>query len=149
MRTDRAASLFWLVFGIIVSAASYRLGLGSVSEPGTGFLPFGAGILLGILSLSSFVQEYRKQAPLKERLFKISLWLKVLPVFAALLVYARLLPYGGYIICTFFLMFFLFTMVERQRVWKIALYSLLTTGLTYYVFSKALNLQFPVGPLGF
>jgi putative tricarboxylic transport membrane protein len=149
MNTGRAASLFWLMFGILVSVASCRLGLGSVREPGTGFLPFGAGMLLAILSLCSFFQEYRKEAVSKKSLFEGTLWFKVILAFAALLVYAQLLPYGGYIICTFLLMFFLFSIVERQTVWRVALYSLLTTGLTYYVFSKALNLQFPVGPLGF
>jgi putative tricarboxylic transport membrane protein len=149
MNTDRAGSLFWLLFGVIVSVASYRLGLGSIREPGTGFLPFGAGMLLGILSLCSFLQELRKERASKEPLFKGTFWLKVIVVFAALLVYAQLLPYGGYNICTFLLMFFLFSVMERQKLWKIGFYSLLATGLTYYVFSKALNLQFPVGPFGF
>jgi hypothetical protein len=149
MNSDRAGSLFWLVFGIMVSVASYHLGLGSVREPATGFLPFGAGVLLAILSLCSLYQEYRKQPSSKKPLFKGTFWLKVIVVFLALLVYAQLLPYGGYIICTFLLMFFLFIIVERQKIWKVALYSLLTVGSTYYVFSKALNLQFPVGPFGF
>jgi hypothetical protein len=149
MNTNRAGSLFWLLLGIIVSFASYRLGLGSVREPGTGFVPFGAGMLLAILSLCSLFQEYHKQPGSKESLFKGTLWLKVIFAFVALLIYAQLLPYGGYIICTFLLMLFLFNIVERQKAWRVALYSLLTTGLTYYVFSKALNLQFPTGPFGF
>jgi putative tricarboxylic transport membrane protein len=149
MSSDRAAGLFWLVVGIVVSAASYRLGLGSVREPGTGFLPFGAGMLLAILSLCALFQEYRKQPSPKEPLFKGALWLKVILAFVALLVYAQVLPYGGYITCTFLLMLLLFNIVERQKAWRVALYSLLTTGLTYYVFSKALNLQFPTGPFGF
>jgi len=149
MNTDRAANLFWLLFAILVSVASCRLDLGSVKEPGTGFVPFGAGVLLGILSLSSFLQRYRREAAPKVPLFKGTFWLKVILAFVALIVYAQLLPYGGYIICTFLLMLFLFSIVEKQKAWRIAVYSLLTTGLTYYVFSKALHLQFPAGPLGF
>jgi putative tricarboxylic transport membrane protein len=86
MNSDRAAGLFWLVVGIVVSAASYHLGLGSVREPGTGFLPFGAGMLLAILSLGSLFQEYRKQAQSKEPLFRGTLWYKVILVFVVLLV---------------------------------------------------------------
>jgi putative tricarboxylic transport membrane protein len=150
MNTDRAGSLFWLLFGIIVAVASYHLGLGSVREPGTGFLTFGAGLLLGILALCSFFQEAQKgRAPTWQALFKGTFWYRVVLAFAALLVYAKALPVGGYNICTFLLMFFLFSIVERQKVWKVAIYSLLTTVLTYYVFSKTLNLQFPVGPFGF
>jgi hypothetical protein len=70
-------------------------------------------------------------------------------VFAALLVYAQVISFLGYNITTFFLMTFLFWVVERQKTWKAIAYALLTTVITYYVFSKWLNCQFPVGPLGF
>ena len=149
MNTDRAGSLFWLVFGIVVAVASYRLDLGTVREPGTGFLTFGAGLLLGILSLCSLFQEARREKTSAQPLFKGTFWFRVVLAFVALLVYAKALPHGGYNICTFLLMFFLFSIVEKQKLWKVALYSLLTTVLTYYVFSKALNLQFPAGPFGF
>ena len=46
-------------------------------------------------------------------------------------------------------MAFLFRIAGQKKVWKVVLYSLVTTALSYYVFSKWLNLQFPVGPLGF
>ena len=46
-------------------------------------------------------------------------------------------------------MTFLFWIAGRQKVWRVVVYSLGTTVITYYVFSKSLNLQFPVGPLGF
>jgi putative tricarboxylic transport membrane protein len=149
MNTDRAGSLFWLLFGIVVAIASYRLGLGSVREPGTGFLTFGAGLLLGALSVCTLFQGVRKERATKQPLFRGTFWYRVVLAFAALLVYAKALPFGGYNICTFLLMFFLFSIVERQKLWKVGVYSLVTTILTYYIFSKALNLQFPVGPLGF
>jgi hypothetical protein len=44
---------------------------------------------------------------------------------------------------------FLFGIAGQKKIWKVALYSLTTTALSYYVFSKWLNLQFPAGPLGF
>ena len=150
MNTNGAGSLFWFFTGIIVSFASYRLGLGTVSEPGTGFMPFGAGLLLALLSLVSFAQTaVGKREAKGEPLFRGTFWLKVVLAFAALLAYAQALPFGGYNITTFLLMLFLFGIVERQKVWKIAAYSLIATAVTYYVFSKGLNLQFPAGPFGF
>ena len=77
------------------------------------------------------------------------LWPRVILVFVALFAYARLIPFGGYRATTFCLMVFLFRIAGQKKVWKIVLYSFVTTALSYYVFSRWLNLQFPVGPLGF
>jgi putative tricarboxylic transport membrane protein len=146
MSTDKGSSLFWLFVSIAVSIEAYRLGLGSVKIPGMGFMSFGAAVLLGILSIASFIQAaMRKEIPKSEPLFRGTLWPQVILVFVALLVYAYLLPLGGYNISTFLLMTFLFYTMEHQKVWKVALYALLTTVITYYVFSKWLNCQFPVG----
>jgi hypothetical protein len=73
----------------------------------------------------------------------------VLVAFFALVAYAQLIPFGGYNITTFFLMAFLFWLAGRQKLWRVAIYSAGLTLITYYVFSMALNLQFPAGPLGF
>jgi hypothetical protein len=150
MSADKGSSLFWLSVSIVVSIGAFRLGLGSVKVPGMGFMSFGAAVLLGILSITCFVQAaMQKEDPKPEPLFRGTLWRRVILVFVALLVYVYLLPLGGYNISTFFLMTFLFYTVEHQKVWKVVLYALLTTAITYYVFSKWLNCQFPVGPFGF
>jgi apolipoprotein N-acyltransferase len=113
-------------------------------------MPFGAAVLLGLLSIVSFLQAVEKERiAIKTPLFRETFWLRVVLVFVALLAYAQALPLGGYNITTFLLMTFLFWIVERQKVWKVLAYALLTTVITYYVFSKWLNCQFPVGPLGF
>ena len=150
MNTDKATSIFWLCISVVVSVASFRLGLGKLSAPGSGLLPFGAAVLLGILSIVCFLQaigqEGSKEAP---PLFRGMLWPRVILVFIALFVYALLIPFGGYNVTTFLLMAFLFRVAGQKQAWKVVLYSLITTALSYYVFSKWLNLQFPVGPLGF
>ena len=56
MNTDKATSIFWLFIAVIVSVASFRLGLGKLSTPGSGFMPFGAAVLLGMLSIVCFLQ---------------------------------------------------------------------------------------------
>jgi hypothetical protein len=150
MSADRASSFFWLFVAVVVSVAAFRLGLGSVSTPGAGFLAFSAAVLLGLLSIVSFVQaEERRGGPEVEPFFRGTHWPKVVLVFVALLAYTQLMPWAGYNTATFLLMVFLFRIMERQKIWKVGAYALATTVITYYVFSKGLNLQFPVGPLGF
>ena len=150
MNTDKATSVFWLCISVVVSVASFRLGLGKLSTPGSGFMPFGAAILLGMLSIVCFLQAMgREKSTDDQPLFRGMLWPRVMLVSIILFAYARLIPFGGYRATTFFLLVFLFWIAGQKKVWKVALYSFLTTALSYYVFSKWLNLQFPVGPLGF
>ena len=150
MNADRASSLVWLFVAVVVSAASFRLDLGSFRTPGMGFMPFGAAVLLGLLAVISFFQSaVKEKAVNKPAVFRGTRWSKVLFVFAGLLIYVQAMPLAGYNISTFLLMIFLFWIVERQNIWKVVIFALLTTLITYYVFSKWLNCQFPVGPLGF
>jgi len=148
--TDRLTGLFWVCVSAIVAAASYRLGLGTMSAPGSGFVPFGAASLLGLLSIALFAKagpagRIRESSPL----FRGTRWMRVFLVLVALFAYASLVPAVGFGITTFLLMTFLFWIAGRQKAWRVAVYALFTTGLSYYVFSKWLNLQFPAGPLGF
>ena len=151
MNADKGTSFFWLFFSIIVSIAAFHLGLGKLSAPGSGFVPFGAAVLLGLLSIVCFLQAVIGQGTIgkAEPIFRGTLWYRVVFVCLALFAYTQAIPFLGYNIMTFLLMTFLFWITGRQKVWRVVVYSFGTTVITYYVFSKSLNLQFPVGPFGF
>jgi len=143
---DRGSSLFWLCYSVFIVIESLRLGIGKLHAPGTAFMAFGASGLLGILSLILFLQSISKKEETQiQPIFAGTLWKKAVLVLIALLIYAEVLPVAGYLISTFFLMSFLFWIVERQKVWRVLILSFLTTLITYYVFSKWLNCQFPEG----
>lgn len=147
---NRGSSLLFLVFSIFICAESLSLGIGKPSSPGPGFMAFGGSILLGILSLTQFLLgvfgggETEKQSP-----FAGTSWQKVALVLLALLIYAKLLRIGGYLITTFLLMSFLLGIIERQKAWVILLLSFLATIGSYYFFSVLLNCQFPSGIIEF
>jgi putative tricarboxylic transport membrane protein len=150
MNLDRVTSIFWLCISVVVAVASFRLGLGKLSAPGSGFTPFGASILLGILSIICFFQAKEKQEPENvEPLFSGQLWYKVILVFVVLFLYAQIMPFVGFTIATFLLMAFLFWIAGEKKIWKVVVFSLIAAVLSYMIFSKWLNLQFPNGPLGF
>lgn len=150
MKTDKATSIFWLLFAIVVAVASFRLGLGNLNTPGSGFMTFGAAVLLGFLSVITFLQASAgEKVEETEPLFQGMLWPRVVLVFIGLIAYAQLMPIGGYNMTTFVLLAFLFWIAGHKKAWKILLYALITTLLSFYVFSTLLNLQFPIGPLGF
>ena len=148
---DSASSLFWLLLSLVVCVESFRLGVGTLGNPGMGFIGMGAGGLLGILSLALFVQSILKKEGIQTpRIFHGLRWKRVILILIVLLVYAKVMPVLGYLSSTFVLMTFLFWITkEGQKWWWSLVSALLMTVITYLMFSVWLNCQFPQGPFGF
>jgi putative tricarboxylic transport membrane protein len=151
MRTaEQVACLFWIALSLALCLGSIHLKLGTPSDPGSGFLPFGTGILLGILALVHLVQvTYRQRDQDAAAAFIGAVnWKRGLWVVASLLGYILLLPRLGYIITTFFLMLVLLSVYERKKWWFLLVLTGLVSGLSYLIFHDWLQVQFPMGILG-
>jgi putative tricarboxylic transport membrane protein len=146
---DQTSGLFWLLLSICVCLESLRLGIGTLRNPGLGFMTVWTSVILGALSLALFFQaRWRKEEPgLKPSPAGLR-WKRVLLVLLVLVIYSVVMPTIGYLISTFILMGFLFWILKRTDVWRALLFSVLATLVTYYVFSKWLNCQFPDGLFG-
>jgi len=144
-RAEQITCLFWLVLAAAVCAGSLRLNVGTPSEPGSGFLPFGTGFLLGILALVHLVQITFRKDEKEGRILGEVRWKRGACVVAALLIYALLLPPLGYIITTFLFMAVLFSVYEHRKWWIVGGASLLVIAATYLVFHHWLQVQFPAG----
>ncbi|MDI7260277.1 MAG: tripartite tricarboxylate transporter TctB family protein [Thermodesulfobacteriota bacterium] len=146
---DQTSSLFWLLVSLSVLVESIRLGIGTPRNPGMGFMTFGASGILGILSLVLFLKASLKKREVKTPpLFAGMFWKRILFVLIVLTLYSRMMPVLGYLISTFLLMIALFWVLERKRVIWVLVSSILATLITYFVFSKWLNCQFPDGLFG-
>ena len=147
---DQTSSLFWLLVSVAVFLESIRLRPGTLHNPGRGFLTFGASGILGILSLGLFLQATLRKKELKTApFFAGPLWTRILLVVIVLVVYSWVMPVLGYLISTFLLMTTLFLILERKKILFVFVSSILATVVTYLVFSKWLNCQFPDGLFGF
>lgn len=147
---DQTSSLFWLLVSLSVLIESLRLGIGTLHNPGRGFLTLGASGILGILSLILFLQATLRKKELKAApFFAGPLWRRILLVVIVLVVYSWVMPVLGYLISTFLLMSSLFLILERKKIVFVFVSSILATFVTYFVFSKWLNCQFPYGLFGF
>jgi putative tricarboxylic transport membrane protein len=149
---DLRSSLFWLALSIAVITESLRMGIGTVQNPGMGFMSFWAGGLLAILSLVLLLGTILKKRLGSNEAALAGAWRKiVLFVLSALVIYAVIMPVAGYLISTFLLMIFLYWFADptgmRWFFWCLVL-SFVTTVVSYYVFSVLLNCQFPPGVLG-
>jgi len=144
-RAEQITCLFWLALAGALGVGSIQLKVGTPSEPGSGFLPFGTGFLLGILALVHLVQITFRKDEKEGRILGEVRWKRGACVVAALLIYALLLPPLGYIITTFLFMAVLFSVYERRKWWVVGGASLLVIAITYLVFHHWLKVQFPIG----
>jgi putative tricarboxylic transport membrane protein len=150
-KADRFSGLFWFLFSLFVSYASYRLGLGSVNQPGPGFFFFWTGIAVALLSLVVVLKSFGTQAPEegKEAPTGKRTTTKIILVLVALFLYAVLMEWLGFLIVTLLLFMFLLGVIEKKRWWFTLLVSLAVTVLAYLLFEVGLQSQLPKGILEF
>jgi len=147
---DIISSLFWMAMGIGISYGGYDLDMGSLHDPGSGFMFFWVGLFMIGLSLIIFIKAVRGKDPKGELkvLWTEIRWKKLVSVMAALFIYAYVLTPLGFILTTILLLIFLFKAVEPQK-WSWAIMgAIVCTLATYGLFRLWLGCQLPQGLLG-
>jgi putative tricarboxylic transport membrane protein len=144
---DPIAAIFWFLVGTGLIYEGYHLEVGTLPEPGAGFMIFWMGIIIVGLSLLLFGACLLRPVPQPEKPLPWfgRGWLKILVVVAALAVYAYFLLPLGFLLSTFLLMIFLFKGINPQR-WLTALGgAVLSSLVVYLVFHYWLGVQLPQG----
>jgi putative tricarboxylic transport membrane protein len=150
-KADRLSGSFWLCFSIFMTYHSYRLGLGTLHQPGPGFVFFWTGIVIALLSLAVITGSFQKPSPgeAKEPSSAKGKITKVVLVLASLFLYGIFLEQLGFMILTLLLLLFLLGVIEKKR-WAFTLpVSLVITMIYYLVFEVGLQSQLPKGLLEF
>ena len=148
-RAEQAASLFWVALAVAVCFGATGFEIGTLSEPGPGFLPFWTAALMGVLALVHFViVTTASPVPRKGLGEGETRHGRALVVVVAILAYALLLPRLGYLVATFLGMAVLFSVYGGKRRWQSLALSICVVLVTYVVFHVLLKVQFPVGILG-
>jgi putative tricarboxylic transport membrane protein len=150
-KNDQISSVVWLLAAIYICFESLRLPIGSWRDPGPGFLPLGAGLLLGILSIIVFLQaSLNPSNEPGECIFPRKAWGKMIFCLAALLGYALILPVLGFLVTTYIFLFLLFRFGIEAQSWVVSLAgSALASLLCYGIFEMWLKTQLPKGIIGF
>lgn len=145
---DRIASLVGLVGGGGLILGSLRLDLGSLNQPGPGFVPLGTAVLVVALSLTYAVRSFQRAPDGKESPWPKENPVRLIAAIGSLFLFGAALSSLGYVLSTFTLMTVLFLIAEPEK-WLAALIkAVLSTAVTYLVFEKWLMVQFPSGFLG-
>src|SRR5208337_4708223 len=100
---NRIAAIFFLLVGIFFALYARTVEVGSWHEPGPGFLPFWAGIILDAMALFLLFGSYARKAwPIRPSFFpRTDSWKRVLATFLALIAYNLFLSYLGFTATTF------------------------------------------------
>jgi putative tricarboxylic transport membrane protein len=153
MRTyDRASAVFWFFLSTVVLVQSIRMGVGTLGNPGMGFMACGASGIMALLSLILLVQSFVKKKGAEEgpvHPFAGLMLRRVVGFVIAVFLYIIVLPPLGYLIATFLLMASLLVIVGRRKWWLLILFPALSSLVSYYVFAKLFHCPFPTGIFSF
>lgn len=145
-RPDAIAAGAALLFAAFAAYESTKLPFGTIRSPGPGFLPWWAGLTLGLLALVLLGQALtRRPGPgrTEERVGVLKAW----GLLAILGAYVLLLEPLGYPLCTFLLVLFMLRVVDLHR-WAMALGMAAIAAIgSYVVFAIWLKVPLPPGPL--
>jgi putative tricarboxylic transport membrane protein len=150
-RADRISGVFWLCFAILAMIEAKRLGLGTLHQPGPGFLFFWVNIVLGLMALFVLVRAWtgKKTEGPPHAIFGKQNVPKIIFVMLSLFIYVLLMETLGFIVVTLLLFIFLLGVVEKKKWYFTALVSVVVTVIAYLIFEVWLQSQLPKGLLGF
>lgn len=116
--------LLFLSFGTCILA--HRLGLGRIQHPGTGLIPFGTAVLLGVMSIGLIIQTLLKvkKTVREEKIFQETRWWTLVLVLCALVGYGAFFSFLGFNLSTFLLMVFFLVVMSHQRWWLTLAFSM-------------------------
>ena len=150
--TDIASGLFWLVIGLglsIWTLSSYKIG--SLTQPGEGYLSLVLGIMLILLSLILLVSQINKRPGAKRVVLTAASfrgWKRIIYAALIMMLAAIFFERVGYLL-TFFFMIVLLMKASGPQSWKrIFIMAVLTTAGVYVLFILLLEVQLPHGLLG-
>jgi hypothetical protein len=141
VESNVVGSLFWMMVGALFAVGGVRLNLGTLHNPGPGFLPT---IMAGILILFSLFGLLKGLIKPDKFVSRIS-WTRHALAVAAMFLYGLLLGFIGFLVSTFILMFILFGfLTEHRRKWiPLFLYAAVTAFSSWLIFSVLLRVPFP------
>jgi hypothetical protein len=146
LRADHVAGAFFVGFGLLVIALSGDLPTGSLSLPGSGFMPkivAGLTIFFGLV-LALRANESKAFATLSWSDSKHAV-LVVMITAAAIALFEPL----GFVTTNVLLIFALLAVIERRRLVPATVYSIGVVVTTYVLFVHVLKTPLEAGPFGF
>ena len=146
LRNDQISGLFLLLLALFVAWENRAYPVGSLTEPGPGYLPLGLAIFLGATGL--LIAALGGRSPR----FSGTRWpelTRAIVILVACGFGALALERLGYRLTVLALLVFFVGVVERKRPWVVAAVAIGFSVLSYLVFATWLRVPLPLGPWGY
>ena len=151
MNNDQVSSGIWFFIGVTICLASLQYRIGTLSSPGSGFMPLLSGLAIGFFSIVGFIHATirKNRGEIWTSILRAVRWEKALIIIISLFAYGFLMETIGFFLCTFLFIGFLFRVIVPHRWLWVSGGSLLISVASYIVFEVLLRTQMPKGFLGF
>lgn len=143
--TELWSGLVGLALSVFVVWSGYSLKLGSINDPGSGYVMFYAGLLMILFSLITLYGAVKEGGPTFLSLWRDVLWTKPLMVIALLIAFTFVFELLGFLASTMLLLIALLRVIDPVR-WSRAIpIAVLVPFVAWYVLDKLLLIQLPAG----
>jgi putative tricarboxylic transport membrane protein len=149
LQWDRITGLFGVLFGMYIIKEGVALDIGGIHQPGPGFFPFFGGTLLAVFStvlLFRVLVKLRAKGSKARGEREKRPW-TVVYAYIGFIVYSLIFEWLGFILSTFFLVIFLFRLLERKKWWSVLITAAFVVSSAYTVFNVFLSCDLPNGIL--
>lgn len=142
------SSAVGLALAVFVIWQGRKLGIGSINDPGSGYVLFYTGLLMALFSLAIMIAGVTEGGATLGSLWAGARWTKPLTVIACLAAFAVLLEPLGFLLAAIPLMLLLLRGIDPVR-WTLALpLAVLAPLAVWWVLKHALAIQLPSGMFG-
>ena len=145
LRADHVAGAFFVGVGVLVIALSGDLPTGTLSMPGSGFLPKIVAVLMIFFGLV-LVLRAGESKPFAEVTWSDAK--HAAQVVAITAIGVALYEWLGFLTTNILLMLALLVVIERRKPLPAAIYSVGVVGITYVLFVYLLKTPLQIGPFG-
>ncbi len=152
VKAEGISDVFWLAFGVLSIYGSFELGLGTLSEPGSGFFAFLASLFICLMALANLLWTLLAKGGIQSyfsSLWSGANWWRPLILVLLLLSFIIALEKIGFILSTFFIMLTILKGLEKLPWIKAVLISGISTASAYFLFVSLLKVALPRGLIWF
>jgi putative tricarboxylic transport membrane protein len=149
---ERIGSIFWLGIGLFTIFGSFQVEVGTLREPGSGFVPLLAGSFICLLALIVFFRSFRGRGGIQAKLSTLwegVEWRRPIVIGVVMIAYILALKKGGFLVTSFLLLFVILKGTEKYSWKKAFLISALASTFTFLLLGVALKATLPRGIFGF
>ena len=140
--------LIGLALGIFVIRSGLKLKLGTINDPGAGYVLFYTGILMCAFAATITVAALTEGGPTFGARWRNARWTKPAIVIACLIAFAFALDPFGFLLSSIPLVLLLMRLIDPVR-WELAVpISILVPAGMWWLLKKVLGIQLPSGMFG-